>query len=408
MSETYYPRTLEAVVDRASRHFPALLVTGARQVGKTTLLRRLAGKDRRYVSLDDPLLMELAREDPALFMQRFPPPVLIDEVQYAPQLLPYVKMAVDRDRLPGGFWLTGSQQFELMEQVGRHLTGRVGVVQLFGLSLSESLGQGRSSTPFTPGPDLLERNAGRELDLHGLYARIWRGSFPVLAEDPGLDRDLFLGSYLQTCLQRDIQSLAQVGDEAAFLRLLRACAARTAQLLNISELARDADVAPNTAKRWVSILQSAGVLHLLQPWHSNLTSRLTKTPKLYFLDTGLCAYLTQWSSPEALEAGAMAGPILETWIMVELLKSWVHNGQTPLFHFYRDKDQREIDLLIERDGRLHPLEFKRTASPNRRMIRHFHALDALALPRGPGCLLCLAPRPLPLDEQTSSFPAWRI
>ncbi|MDR2800609.1 MAG: ATP-binding protein [Desulfovibrio sp.] len=403
----YSARTLEGYIGKAAVHFPVLLLTGARQVGKTTLLRHLEGGERTYVSLDDPLVLSLARKDPALFMQRFPAPVLIDEIQYAPQLLPYIKMAVDSDRKSGAFWLTGSQQFQLMRNVSESLAGRVAVLQLLGLSRREITGKGAQQPPFLPnaGDFAARARQANPLPLKELYTLIWRGSFPALALDASMDRDLFLSSYVQTYLQRDVRDLAQVGDEMAFLRFLRASAARTGQLLNISELARDADVSPVTGKKWLSILEASGLVYLLEPYFTNVTKRMVKTPKLYFLDTGLAAYLTEWSSPETLEAGAMSGPILETWIMGELLKSWLHNGLRPPFYYYRDKDQKEIDLLIIQDGTVFPLEFKKTASPDKHDIRHFSVLEKFGMPIGIGGVICLASQALPLSEKVWSVPA---
>lgn len=398
----YLTRTLESWFKEASRQFPVLLVTGARQVGKTTFLRHASEPERTYVTLDDPLVLALAKSDPALFMQRFPPPVLIDEIQYAPELLPYVKMACDQRRSPNLFWLTGSQQFQMMRGVSESLAGRVGVLQLLGFSRRELLGRGETSQPFLPLPE--ETDASSPLDLMELYRLIWRGSFPAIALNEQGDRDLFYGSYIQTYLQRDIRDLARVGDEMAFLRFLRAAAARTGQLLNMADLARDADVAFNTAKNWLSILKTSGIVYLLEPYHSNLTRRLVKTPKLYFLDTGLCTYLTQWSTPETLESGAMSGAILETWIMGELLKSYWHNGRQAPFFYYRDKDKKEIDLLIVRDGTMYPLEFKKSASPGTGDIRHFSVLANLKMPVGPGAVVCLASQSLPLGPSVRSVP----
>lgn len=406
----YKQRTLEAFFKKAASQFPVMLLTGARQVGKTTFLKHLSREGRLYVTLDDPLVLNLARQDPALFMQRFPTPVLIDEIQYAPGLLPYIKMEVDRNRRPGLYWLTGSQQFHLMKGVSESLAGRVGVVQLLGLSNRESVGHGQSATPFLPMPEDVQSrmmSSGR-LNLKEVYKIIWRGSFPEVALKAKTDRDLFYSSYVQTYLQRDIRDLARVGDEMAFLRFLRAAAARSGQLLNMADLARDSDVAPNTVRSWLSILQASGIVYLLEPYHTNVTKRLVKTPKLYFLDTGLCAYLTEWSSPETLEAGAMSGAILETWIMVEILKSWWHNGLRAPFYYYRDKDQKEVDLLIVRDGKVYPLEFKKTASPGADAVRHFQALDKLNMPVGPGGVVCLANQSLPLTSNTMSIPVSAI
>jgi predicted AAA+ superfamily ATPase len=409
MPLTYLPRTAEGFLAEASRRFPVLLVTGARQVGKTTVLRHLLAEGRAYVTLDDPLALGLAKSDPALFLQRFPPPVLIDEIQYAPELLPHIKMRVDQDHIPGAFWLTGSQQFPLMKGVSESLAGRVAVVRLLGLSRAELDGEGAAARPFLPTAAAgVPTDSATPLSLRDLYLKIWRGSFPVVALDPNVDRDLFYGSYVQTYLQRDVRDLARVGDEMAFLRFLRACAARTACLLNLTDLARDADIAVNTAKHWLSILQASGVVHLLEPYHSNLTLRLVKAPKLYFLDTGLCAYLTQWSSPETLESGAMSGAILETWVLAELMKGYLHNGRNPPFFFYRDKDGKEIDLLIVQDGQAYPVEVKKTASPGPSDVRHFQALERLGLPVGPGALICLVAQSLPLTPKTVTVPASRV
>ena len=237
-----------------------------------------------------------------------------------------------------------------------------------------------------------------------MYERIWLGSFPAIATDTTLDHDLFFSSYVQTYLQRDVRDLARVGDELAFLRFVRACAARTAQLLNLSDLARDAGIAPNTAKSWLSILEASGVVYLLEPYHSNLTKRLVKAPKLYFLDTGLCAWLTEWTTPDTLEAGAASGPILETWVLVELLKSWWHRGRRAPFYFYRDKDRKEIDLLIVQDNVIYPLEIKKSASPGRDAVRRFRKLEGLGMQVGPGGVICLAESSLPLEKEWVTIP----
>lgn len=402
----YLPRTLESFARTAAGQFPVLLVTGARQVGKTTFLRHLSEPERTYVSLDDALVLDLPKRDPALFLQRFRPPLLIDEIQYAPELLPYIKMEADAAHDAGLFWLTGSQQFHLMKGVSESLAGRVAVVQLLGFSRREMIGQAAESKPFVPtAADIAagERSGGR-LELRELYQLIWRGAYPAIALNDEMDRDLFYGSYVQTYLQRDVRDLARVGDEMKFVRFLRVAAARTGQILNITEFARDADIAVNTAKSWLSIMQASGIVYLLEPYHNNLGKRLIKAPKLYFLDTGLCAYLTEWSSPETLEAGAMSGAILETWVISELLKGYWHNGKQPPFYYYRDKDKKEIDLLIVRDGTIYPLEIKKTASPSIADARSFGALAKLGMPVGPGGVICLAQQSLPLSESVTSIP----
>lgn len=402
----YVSRTLSTYIKSASEQFPVVLITGARQVGKTTLFDHLKTAERTYVTLDDPRVLSLAKSDPALFLEKFQPPIIIDEIQYAPELLPYIKMVADKKKLPGLFWLTGSQQFSVMQGVSESLAGRVAIINLLGLSRRELLRQAEESRPFLPKPPLVAKRiaTGDTLALKELYQLIWRGAFPAIALDKSRERDLFYGSFVQTYLQRDIRDLARVGDEMAFLRFLRAAAARTGQILNLADLSRDADVAPNTAKSWLSILQASGIVYLLEPYHTNVTKRLVKTPKLYMLDTGLCAYLTEWTSPENLEAGAMSGQILETWIMTELLKSYWHNGLRPPFYYYRDKDQKEIDLLIVQDGVIYPLEFKKTASPRIDDVRHFQVLSRLKMPIGPGGVICLTRQSLPLTSTAQSIP----
>ena len=335
---------------------------------------------------------------------------VVRAIQYAPGLLPYIKLAVDGEGKPGRFWLTGSQQFHLMRDVAESLVGRVGIVHLLGLSRREQDGQAEGHGPFLPTPDALAARLAdaNPLPLPELYRRIWRGAYPALARDPGLDRDLYFSSYVQTYLQRDVRDLARVGDETAFLRFVRACAARTAQLLNVAELARDADVAPNTAKHWLSVVEASGIVYLLEPYHTNATKRLIKAPKLYFLDTGLCSWLTGWTSSEALEAGAASGAMLETWILVEILKSWWHRGKQAPFWFYRDKDKQEIDLLIVLDDAIHPLEFKKSASPGRDSVRHFGLLARLDRPVGAGGVVCLAESSLPLAERVVTIPVGAV
>jgi uncharacterized protein len=408
-----FPRSITQHIVDASSQFPVVLVVGARQVGKTTVLRGLCDASRKYVTLDDPLLLRLAQDDPALFLQRYPAPLLIDEVQYAPALLPHIKMAVDaaaqaNQDAAGMYWLTGSQPFHLMQGVSESLAGRVALIHMLGFSAWEAAGKGANTPPpFLPEPSVVAQwqgEASKPLSLDALYAAIWRGSFPALIAKPKLNRDLFMSSYLQTYLQRDVRDLARVGDLAAFMRFVRAAAARTGQLLNIADLARDADVSPTTGKHWLSVLEASGLIYLLQPWHNNVTKRLIKTPKLYFLDTGLCTYLTQWSSPQTLEAGAMSGAIFETYAVVEMLKSYWHQGREAPFYYYRNKDQREIDLLIEQDGKLYPIEIKKSANPDRGALQGIRALEAHGLAMGGGAVLCMVAQVTPLTESVDAIP----
>ena len=403
----YKPRTLTRTIERVSGVFPVLLLTGPRQVGKTTLLEHCAPAARRYVTLDDLDEREVARNDPALFLQMHPPPAVIDEVQYAPQLFSQLKLAVDRARRPGAYWLTGSQKFRLMREVSETLAGRAAIIDMLGFSQAEIDGRADRSVPFVPTEEWLEstRAGGRKTRrLMDIYRQIWLGAFPGAVVAGRDTRDIFYSSYVQTYIQRDVRDLARVGDELAFHRLLRAAAARTGQLINYADLARDVGVDQKTVKAWLSVLATSGLIYLLQPYHSNVTKRLLKTPKLYFLDTGLCAYLTAWSSPETLEAGAMSGAILETWMFTEILKSYWHQGLEARFHFYRDRDQREVDLLIERDNRIHPVEFKKTASPGRSAAAGFAGLRKLGVETGPGAIVCLRETAIRLSADVTAIP----
>lgn len=402
----YIQRTLQPIVQKANRQFPVVMVTGARQVGKTTFLRHLTSTTRNYVTLDDPTLLTLAKEEPKLFLERFKPPILIDEIQYAPELLPYIKMDVDNNRQPGRYWLTGSQPFHLMRGISESLAGRVGILNLLGLSQWEILKLPHLGSPFAPGDKSNARKlqATQPLSLEALYKKIWYGSFPAIAINHSADKNLFFSAYIQTYLQRDVRDLAQVGDERAFLRFLRVTAARTGQLLNMADLARDTDISPNTAKHWLSILQTSGIIYLLEPYHNNISKRLIKTPKLYYIDTGLCSYLTQWSDPKTLEAGAMSGAMFETYAIIEILKSYWHNGlQAPLY-FYRDKDKKEIDLLIVKNQKIYPVEIKKTAAPNKTILKNFKVLENSKEPLEQGAVICMVDTRIPLSSNIDALP----
>jgi predicted AAA+ superfamily ATPase len=403
---TYYTRTLDEGWLAAASQFPALMLTGPRQVGKTTFLRHICGKERRYVTLDDPSIRMLANNDPALFMQRYPAPVLIDEIQYAPGILPYIKMEVDSAKQQGAFWLTGSQQFHLMRGISETLAGRIAIMNMLGFSNRERHRLKLDVASFLPEERIIRERAthSRNAGLKDVFNDIWTGTLPAIAAGPVKDRDLFYSSYLQTYLQRDIRDLAKFGDEGLFLRFLKACAARTGQLLNLSELARDADVSPNTAKSWLAILQASFQVYLLPPYYSNITKRLVKRPKLYFLDTGLCAYLAEWASPESLEAGAMSGAIFETYVFAEILKSWWHKGKTPEIYYFRDKDGQEVDFLLIHNRIAYPVEAKKAALPKSEWLRPFNSLDQLKLKISSGAVICLAKDIIPLEKDISAVP----
>ena len=416
----YIKRAIEDSVMRISKTFPVLLVTGPRQVGKTTLLTRLADESRSYVTLDDPDIRSLARNDPALFMQRFTPPVLIDEIQYAPQILPYIKMSVDNSRNRGDFWLTGSQAFHMMKNISESLAGRVGIVNLLGLSNSEI--ESLPSEPFTTSPErLMSRlKISRKMGLNAIYERIFCGAFPVLhIENPPLLSE-FYHSYINTYLQRDIKDLSQVADETAFFNFMIVAAARTAKPVIYEELARDVGISQPTAKKWLSILVSSGLVALVQPYHNNVLKRATKMPLLHFLDTGLCAYLLKWGNYETLERGAMSGAFFESWVFSEIYKSYLNAGKEAPVYYYRDKEKREIDLLIYENGDLYPIEIKKSASPGLDAIKHFKALNPVTEPArfgeleqykveiGNGAVVCMANDLLPVDKKNWIVPAWLI
>jgi predicted AAA+ superfamily ATPase len=404
-----YKRTLVPVIKEISKDFPVLLLTGPRQVGKTYLLKNMLEPGRRYVSLDDMDARRLAKTDPALFMQTYKPPVMIDEVQYAPELFTQIKIYVDSHKKAGQVWLTGSQKFRLMEGIQESLAGRVAIIDMLGLSRREILNRPGTSLPFLPSKDWIGKTSPENnLTVLDVYRLIWEGSFPKLLSAGGRSRKIFYRSYVQTYIERDVKDFYNIRDELQFYRFLRAAAARTGNLLNYNDLARDVNIDIRTAKLWLSILRRSGLVVLLEPYFTNITKRMVKTPKLYFLDTGLCAYLTEWDSPQTLEAGAMSGAILETWVFSEILKSYWHNGDEPLIYFYRDHDQQEIDFIIERNGRLFPVEVKKTAAPSKADLKNFDALKKTGKPVGNGAVLCFYPGYMPINRETTALPVWEI
>lgn len=405
-----YTRTLAKTIRAVSDNFPVLMLTGPRQVGKTTLLemcaRNAPAVARNHVTLDDLDARSLAQSDPALFLQTWPTPLIIDEVQYAPQLFSAIKLQVDRAKTNDQFWLTGSQKFELMRGITESLAGRVAIIDLLGLSQAELQGRGEVSQPFVPTNDWLS-HARRHTSPQSLirtYEHIWLGAYPRLNQQGAQARDLFYRSYIQTYIQRDVQDVLRVTDQTAFSRFLATVAARTGQLLNYASLARDVDIDNKTAKAWLSVLETSGLVYLLRPYHTNLTKRLIKAPKLYFLDTGLAAYLTRWPDARSLEAGAMSGAMLETWVVSEILKSYWHNGREAPLYFYRDTDQQEVDLLIESADALYPVEIKKTATPSQNARQHFGKLDKLGKSIGPGAVICFVERDLPLSKTVTAIP----
>lgn len=387
----YIKRHAEKTVEQLSKMFGAVLVAGPRQVGKTTMLDKLTG-DINTVTLDDPIIRASAEEESGTFFKDNPPPVFVDEIQKAPTLFEQIKLHLDRDRKKGQFFMCGSQQFKMMKGVSESLAGRIGLVTLLGLSLRETCNVDFLA-PFIPTEEYFaeRKNNLSEISYDEVWKLIHRGSMPELRDNPDFDWQMFYGAYVRTYIERDVRELSEIGDTVKFTKFMIAAAASTGQLLNLASLARDVGISQPTAERWLSILVASNIVYLLQPYSNNIAKRAIKTPKLYFLDTGLAAYLTKWTTPDVLKNGAMAGAFFETFVVSEIIKSYYNKGFLELpIYFYRDKDMREIDLLIEDSGTLYPLEIKKHADPSKRDIDVFCVLDKIpAVKRGSGGVICL-------------------
>ncbi len=405
----YIKRNLEDVVMQTTKEYPIVLITGPRQVGKTTMLQKLMeGTKRSYVTLDDLNERSLAKTDPELFLQLHKPPVLIDEVQYAPELFPYIKICVDRTHAQGEFWLTGSQVFGLMRGVQESLAGRVAVLSLTSLSQSEIYG-GRAA-PFQVDMEaLIERKTGREkADVSAIFTRIYEGSMPALASGAISNHSIFYNSYLNTYIERDVRELSDAIDSLKFLRFMTAAAARSGQIINVADIARDAEISQIQAKDWLNILETLGIIFYLHPYSDNMLKRLVKKPKLYFYDMGLVCHLTKWTSAETLESGAMNGAFLESYVVSEIRKSYLGCGVEPYMYYYRDKDAKEIDLVLEHDGVLNPIEIKKSSNPGTELVRVFRVLDRSSTPRSKGAVICMKPDIGAIDRDNYIVPVWLV
>jgi AAA+ family protein len=405
----YIKRSLEKVVLQATKEYPVVLVSGSKQVGKTTMLKKLMeGTNRNYVSLDDLQERALAKNDPEMFLQLHKPPVLIDEVQYAPELFSMIKLIVDKEHKKGDFWLTGSQIFDLMKGVQESLAGRVAVLSLSSLSQTEIYGG--EDRPFQIEIEhLMKRKEGRtSADLQEIFRRIFQGSMPAIVSNEVSNNSIFYGSYLSTYIERDVRNLSDSIDSLKFLRFLTAVAARCSQMLNVNEIARDADINLKQAKDWMGILETLGIIFYLHPFSNNMLKRLVKTPKYYFYDTGLVAYLTKWSSPETLENGAMNGAILENYVVSEIRKSYLNSGKAPFMYYYRDKDAREIDIILEQNGELNPIEIKKSANPAPEILRSFSVLEKTGLKRGKGAVICMKMELSAFNQENFIVPVWLL
>ena len=404
----YITRHMEKPVMELNEQYPVLLLTGPRQVGKTTMLEHLIeveGKGRKKVSLDDLTLRELAKTDPKMFFQLYQPPLLIDEVQYAPELFPYIKIMVDERHQPGDFWLTGSQLFKMMEGVQESLAGRVALLHLSPLSQSEIMKR-PPEPPFSLElPLLSERQNGRQmLNTPEVFQRIHQGGMPALVTGTYSNASIFYSSYIDTYMERDVRRMSNDIDSLKFLRFLRSVAARTSQQVNYKGIADDAEIDQTTAKNWLHVLEALGIIFLLEPYSNNVLKRTVSTPKLYFYDSGIVCYLTRWSSPETAMEGAMSGALLENYTVAEIIKTYQNAGQEPFLYYYRDKDAREIDLILERDGKLFPIEIKKMASPPKKLTKVFDLIDKSPLQRGTGAILCMADQLGAFDQNNLIVP----
>ena len=402
----YIQRSLERKFLKMSSAFKAVMVTGARQVGKSTMLKHLAQDTGRvYVSMDDADVRELANRDPKLFFQMYQPPLLIDEVQKAPALFEQIKILCDESDERGRFWLTGSQSKKLMKQAGDSLAGRIGILKMYSLSEKELEGRPNDIPEDYSLSSLIQRSRSHpENNILDVYTRIWEGGMPdMISMDAELRRE-YWNSYIDAYLIRDAVDDNGIQDTEGFRRLLRACAAFSGELVNYNDLGNAAGVSGATAKEWVKVLQTMGIIFLLEPYFNNELKRMIKTPKLYFCDTGLCAFLSSWTSRDTLMNGAASGHYLENYVAAEMLRNSSYGEKKVNLNFYRDTNQKEIDLVMEMDGQLHPFEIKLAASPDKKAVRAFPLLEKSGKVTGAGGIICMTAKPFPIDEKNSMIP----
>lgn len=413
----YIKRNIESVLKTRAKHSKCLLITGPRQVGKSTLLKKIYSV-AKYYTFDDKILLASVQADPKLFLKNIPVPSILDEVQYAPDIFPYIKIECDKDNEYEKYYLTGSQQLKLMTRARESLAGRVSILELQGLSLREINGI-EFNRHFVPTDDYISEREKCIKPYNDLWQIIHKGSYPELyvVEREWMD---FYSSYVKTYLERDIRDEIEIKDEIAFTRFLTACAARTGQLLNYANIAEEVGVSQVTIKNWISVLSRTGLIYILQPYYSSHLTRAIKTPKLYFRDTGLACYLSRWNNYEALEISAVAGNMFETFVVSEIIKSFTNEGKEYDFNlfYYRGKDklksktdgvieerESEIDLIIEENGVLYPIEIKKSASPTASMASSFDVLDkVIDKKRGKGVILCQYEQKLYLREDVISLP----
>ncbi|MCD8106654.1 MAG: ATP-binding protein [Oscillospiraceae bacterium] len=402
----YITRELERKFLRLNDFFKVILVTGARQVGKTTMLRHLAGSDRTYVTLDNSMARELAKSDPVLFFQTYKPPVLIDEVQKAPELFEQIKVICDESDEKGLIWLTGSEQFEMMKNVRETLAGRIGILELYSLSEREKSGV-IFDDELDFSLDALRKRQSQlpKNDVIKVFNSIWEGGMPQVQ---GVDSELrqeYFNSYIDTYLMRDVTEAGGITDSVKFRRFLSGCASLVSELVNYRTLAESADIAPTTAKQWLQVLEGLHIVYLLEPYSNNALKRLSKTQKLYFCDTGLCAYLSMWLTPDTLRNGAASGHFYENYVVMELVKNYAYAKSKANITYYRDSNAKEIDIFVEENNVIHPLEIKKSASPDRREVKKYSVLDRASLNRGDGGIICMCEEPIPIDSDNCFIPS---
>lgn len=403
----YIKRELERKFLKMNSHFKAILVTGARQVGKTTMLKHLAeGTNRTYVTLDNRMARDLAKTDPVLFFQTYRPPIIIDEIQKAPELFEQIKIMCDESEENGLFWLTGSQQYQMMKQVRETLAGRIGILNLYSLSQREKQGilidddLDFSLQGLIKRQQLFEKN-----NIINVYNHIWTGGMPGVQNVDSEIRNEYFNSYVETYLMRDATEVGGISDTVKFSRFLGACAALVSQTVKFSTLAEASDISEPTAKEWLNVLQGLGIVYLLKPYENNELKRLVKMPKLYFCDTALCAYLSMWLSPETLMNGAASGHYYENYVVMELVKTYAYSKVKANLSYYRDANAKEIDVFIEENDTIHPIEIKKSASPDRRETGKYSVIDKASLKRGNGGIICMCEEVLPIDNLNCFIPS---
>lgn len=403
----YLERALERKFLRMSSFFKAVLMTGARQVGKTTMLRHLADEQNRtYVSMDNMMARALAKSDPVLFFQTYKVPIIIDEIQKAPELFEQIKIICDESEERGLFWLTGSQQYKMMKNIRETLAGRIGILELYSMSKKEVEELSFPNELDFSLPCLLARQPlVKKNDIVDVFEYIWRGGMPDALQADAEQRQEYFNSYIETYLMRDVSEEGGITDTVRFRKFLSACAALVAEQINYKTLAEAAEISQPTAKSWVRLLQGLGIIYLLQPYANNELKRLTKTPKLYFCDTGLCAYLSMWLTRDTLMNGAVSGHYFENYVVIELLKNFSYSPSKANLTYYRDSNAKEIDVFVEENGIIHPLEIKKSANPDRREVRKYELLDKANLERGNGGIVCMCEEVIPIDDKNCFIPA---